>query len=816
MVVRIFLSTVSDEFRAYRDQLRGDLTRHNVEVKVQEDFKDSGTVTLDMVDRYISNCDAVVHLVGDMTGSNAKPASTQAILAKYPDLLEKLPPLRLPLEQGINIPYTQWEAWLAVYHGKALLIAKAEETAPRGPKYVPSDASRASQQTHLERLGAVERHPRMFTGPDDLAKQIAYGTILDLLAKEQSGPPVRQPGDAISNIPIRVPMHFMGRDDALIAIDTALKRSNGRVAIAVLYGLRGVGKTTLAAAYAEEHRGDYRATWWIRAQAESSMRADLIALGVRLGWVRAVEKEPPPVEAVMQRLSRDADEADAKELLAVEAVMQRLPQDGDGILLVFDNAMDASAIKPYLPRGGTARVLVTSNSHAWRGVAEPVEIRIWPKEIGADYLMARTGRAADRDAAEALSQALGGLPLAHEQAGAYCERLGISLADYRKRFEATPARLLDNARDAPAEYHEGLTVAKTFALAIQEAAKLHPAAEPLIVHAALLAPAPIPLFLFMDAREKLGEPLASMLANDGLDETVAALRAFGLVEREAIIDERDASITIDAIRVHRLIREVAAAQCEGGARDQLRRALVAALDTVYPEGTYDNPPSRCAPLTPHLLVICGTKMADAVANAESIHVLEVAALARSHAGKPTEAIALLEVLIDTFGPTPERLGFLGGKYKGLIGVATTSDEKLRYVEKSIQCYERGIDLDPNSYYCSSNLPALYRQRNRNGDEEREQTVLQNAIAACERAKRYGSTDEWLRPTLLAAVFDAGDADRAEELSDEIAAEGLARWKIDLLLDYLDASIERIKDSHLRLRLCAVIRRFRSVLPPTAS
>jgi hypothetical protein len=42
MSVRIFLSTVSDEFRAYRDQLRRDLTRPNVEVKVQEDFKDQG------------------------------------------------------------------------------------------------------------------------------------------------------------------------------------------------------------------------------------------------------------------------------------------------------------------------------------------------------------------------------------------------------------------------------------------------------------------------------------------------------------------------------------------------------------------------------------------------------------------------------------------------------------------------------------------------------------------------------------------------------------------------------------------------------
>src|SRR5580704_8510085 len=94
MSVRIFLSTVSDEFRAYRDQLRHDLTRPNVEVKVQEDFKDLGTVTLDKLDVYIANCDAVVHLVGDMTGAAAKPESTESVLGKYPDLPDRLPPLR--------------------------------------------------------------------------------------------------------------------------------------------------------------------------------------------------------------------------------------------------------------------------------------------------------------------------------------------------------------------------------------------------------------------------------------------------------------------------------------------------------------------------------------------------------------------------------------------------------------------------------------------------------------------------------------------------------------------------------------------------
>jgi hypothetical protein len=99
-----------------------------------------------------------------------------------------------------------------------------------------------------------------------------------------SGRPPREFPGRLSNVPISVPLHFMGRDDALAAIKNALLRYDGRVAITALQGLRGVGKTTLAAPYAERHRGNYRAIWWIRAQAESTLRADLVALGIRLGW----------------------------------------------------------------------------------------------------------------------------------------------------------------------------------------------------------------------------------------------------------------------------------------------------------------------------------------------------------------------------------------------------------------------------------------------------------------------------------------------------------------------------------------------------
>jgi tetratricopeptide (TPR) repeat protein len=419
------------------------------------------------------------------------------------------------------------------------------------------------------RLPTLSDHYRrceLFDLPEDAARL----RFREFMQNREAPQSIAFPGKvvAVSNVPIRIPTHFMGREEALTSIEAGLDRYDGRVAITALHGLRGVGKTVLAAAYAERHRSDYRATWWIRAHSEPTMRADLVALGVRLGWVPADEKEEP----------------------ALAAGMERLRHEGEGILLIFDNATDADALKPYLPRGGAARVLVTSNAPAWRGVAEPVEIRPWPKEIGGDFLIARTGREGEHGAAEDLSEALGGLPLAHEQAAAYCERLEISLAEYRKRFAVMPVQMLDTRRDAPVEYYDKLTVAKTFALAIEGAAKLHPATEPLIVHAALLAPEPIPLFLFAEAREKFGEPLASSLVGDGLDEAVAALRTFALVDRETIVDERDPAITTDTIRLHRLVREIAALLTKGDAREQVRRAIVEALAVVYP-GEVANDPS---------------------------------------------------------------------------------------------------------------------------------------------------------------------------------------------------------------------------------
>jgi len=68
----------------------------------------------------------------------------------------------------------------------------------------------------------------------------------------------------------------------------------------------------------------------------------------------------------------------------------------------------------------------------------------------------------------------------------------------------------------PSEYHDGPPVAKGFGRAIDETVKRHSAAEPLIVYGALLAPEPIPLFLFVRTRGAFGEDFSLMLAETDL------------------------------------------------------------------------------------------------------------------------------------------------------------------------------------------------------------------------------------------------------------------------------------------------------------
>jgi len=196
--------------------------------------------------------------------------------------------------------------------------------------------------------------------------------------------------------------------------------------------------------------------------------------------------------------------------------------------------------------------------------------------------------------------------------------------------------------------------------------------------------------------------------------------------------------------------------------------------------------------------------------ADEPEMQENRAFAAAQAGNDTQAIAELQTLIDMMGPTPERLGLLGGRYKRLAVVATASEaERRQALENAIVYYERGMELDLNAYYCSSNLPRLYRKRARPLDEELAQTTSRLVIAACERAMKLKVADEWVRPTLLGAAFDLGNPDKAEELADAVIAEGAAKWKVDSTLRDLEASLAQVNDAAKRARLSTVIDRIKA-------
>lgn len=193
--LRLFVSTVSSEFRSYRDRLREDLKGPLLEVKVQEDFIQMGGDTLSLLDDYVTVCDAVIHLVGDAAGACPAPASVEALLRRRPDFLARVPAVTADVLSRLS--YTQWEAYLALYHGKLLFLYQPTPDAKRDDEFAPDTAQKESQDRHRLRLQSLDRWAAPFLDTQGLSTKV-FQSLLgqrwgDRLAAEVSRMPLAYP-----------------------------------------------------------------------------------------------------------------------------------------------------------------------------------------------------------------------------------------------------------------------------------------------------------------------------------------------------------------------------------------------------------------------------------------------------------------------------------------------------------------------------------------------------------------------------------------------------------------------------------------------
>ena len=411
---------------------------------------------------------------------------------------------------------------------------------------------------------------------DDAFKDVARG-ISKAVREMQAGSCGPSPGTgagaepdgslpSVWNVPHRRNRNFTGRQDLLQSLEETLGRGQVTALTQAITGLGGVGKTQLAVEYAYRRAPDYDVVWWVRSEEAVTLAGDYAELARRQELVDPAETD----------------------LEAMAAAVRRWLDGHGGWLLVFDNAPGPDEVLSYLPQGHTGHVLITSRCQTWRGTAQPLPVPVWPRGESVRFLLKRTDEE-DEEAADQLAHALGDLPLALEQAGAYVEATGGSLARYLELFEEYRRELLADWNPS-ADYPE--TVLTTWDLSFRRVREESPAGADLLCLCAFLAPDDIPRGVLSEGAGHLPETLADGLA---FDRALAALRRYSLLE-----------VGDEALGMHRLVQAVARDRLDDEARRQWAEAAVQVVNDAFPFDL-DDPATWDASgrLLPHALATAG-------------------------------------------------------------------------------------------------------------------------------------------------------------------------------------------------------------------
>ena len=340
--------------------------------------------------------------------------------------------------------------------------------------------------------------------------------------------------------------------------------------VVALRGLGGIGKSQIALEYAYQRAAEYELVAWLGAEGADALAADYASLA---DWLGLPEKE-----------TRD-------QHARIEAVRTWLERHRRW-LLIFDNAPTPQSIRAYLPHSPAGHAIATSRHQGWRSIGTGIAVDVLEPDEAAEFLTSRTGDARTPEA-EHLCEELGRLPLALEEAAAYIEATGRSIATYRRLLESNRARLFD-AGTPPADYP--WTVRSTWEISLQRLEAEAPQAAQLLALCAYLAPDDMPLIELRQGLARLGDGALAPLTDElQLDRCIAALRRYSLVKLEE-----------NALWLHRLVQLVTRDRLPADERARWAAAALRLVEAVYPRsGLAGDVQPESGRLLPHALAVLG-------------------------------------------------------------------------------------------------------------------------------------------------------------------------------------------------------------------
>ena len=410
----------------------------------------------------------------------------------------------------------------------------------------------------------------MWSNREDAFSNIVRGVrdaIDDLRSKVRD---IKQGMDkplSIWNVPYwRNPL-FTGREEVLADLQRAFASPQTSLHLQALSGLAGVGKTHVAVEYAHRYASNYQAVLWTSADSPESLLSSIGDLANILDLPERNEANQPQI---------------------VRAVKQWLQQNSSW-LLIIDNLEDIDLLQDVVPSQHSGHILITTRTHRTGHFVHRVDLSPMQIDDSALLLLRRAKRLTphatlaevsetDSNLAKEIAQATGGLPLALDQAGAYIEETGRSLADYMGLYQTHSSSLLKrrgaSSRDHPA------SVTTTFSLAYEKLKTQNPTSVELLEFCAFLHPDAIFEEMLVDGAVAFDASLCAIVTDPiEFDRAIEDLLKFALLRRES-----DSNVLI----VHRLVQAVVRENMDEEKQKRVVEQVIRALDIVFPLASLPN------------------------------------------------------------------------------------------------------------------------------------------------------------------------------------------------------------------------------------